>query len=110
MRRGVDTFSRRGKSADDRWSAFAADLHTLAGDFNVVATDELESDEDVCCVAAPVRDHTDRVVAALSVSAPVVRRTPLTWADWTAHARLGAARLSVRLGHRDSEGLLTELS
>jgi glucose-6-phosphate 1-dehydrogenase len=38
MRGGVDTFSRRGKSADDRWSAFAADLHTLAGDFNDAGT------------------------------------------------------------------------
>lgn len=38
MRRGVDAFSRRGKSAGDRWNAFATDLHTLAGDFGDAGT------------------------------------------------------------------------
>lgn len=34
MRQAVDRFSRRGKTEDDRWGKFAADLHTLSGDFN----------------------------------------------------------------------------
>ena len=64
------------------------------------AVEERESDEDVCCVAAPVHDHTGDVVAALSVSAPIMRRTPQLWEDWLGQARLGAEQLSARLGYR----------
>lgn len=38
MRDAVDKFSRRGKTKEEEWSTFAADLHTLAGDFNDVET------------------------------------------------------------------------
>jgi IclR family acetate operon transcriptional repressor len=37
------------------------------------AIDEIENEEGVRCVAAPVRDHTGSVVAGLSVSAPAYR-------------------------------------
>ncbi|MDK1473940.1 IclR family transcriptional regulator [Streptomyces sp. 549] len=65
-----------------------------------IAVEERESNPDVSCVAAPVRDATGEVVAALSVSVPTVR--------WTAQRRKeledlvvrGAGELSERLGHR----------
>jgi DNA-binding IclR family transcriptional regulator len=65
-----------------------------------VAIDDGESDSAVRCVAAPVRDHTGAVVAAMSVSAPIIRWTPATPAEWTRLVREGAAALSARLGYR----------
>lgn len=57
-----------------------------------------ESSPDVTCTAAPVTDHTGRIVAALSVSVPDVRwqRRPRT--AWEELVRRGAAALSERLG------------
>jgi IclR family KDG regulon transcriptional repressor len=65
-----------------------------------VAVEHRESNPDVSCVAAPVRDSSGRVVAALSISVPMIR-----WSDEREEelARLaveGADALSGSLGHR----------
>jgi DNA-binding IclR family transcriptional regulator len=65
-----------------------------------VAYDECESNEAVRCVAAGVRDHSGRIVAALSVSVPTIRWTDERAAEWTELVRGAAAELSGRLGHR----------
>ena len=65
-----------------------------------LAVEEREANPDVACVAAPVRDHTGSVVAAMSISVPTTR--------WSAEHRVqleqlvvtGAARLSELLGYR----------
>lgn len=63
------------------------------------STDDCESNRDVRCVAAPVRDHQGAVVAAMSISVPVSR----TAADWPGGlvdlVRDGARDLSRRLGY-----------
>ena len=65
-----------------------------------VAVDDGESDSAVRCVGAPVRDHTGMTVAAMSISAPIIRWTPTAHTDWTQLVREGAAALSTRLGYR----------
>ena len=65
-----------------------------------VAFEHRESNPDVSCVAAPVRDSAARVVAALSISVPVIRWDPARGAELEELARGGAAELSARLGHR----------
>ncbi len=64
-----------------------------------IAYDDRESDEGMWCVGAPVRDHTGDVIAGLSISTPMMRRTPATDTEWVRLVREGAAELSARLGH-----------
>ncbi|MEO3751088.1 IclR family transcriptional regulator [Streptomyces sp. B6B3] len=64
-----------------------------------VASEQRESNPDVSCVAAPVRDRAGRVVAALSISVPMVRWSEERQAELTELSVKGAGQLSERLGH-----------
>ncbi|MBT2439478.1 IclR family transcriptional regulator [Streptomyces sp. ISL-36] len=57
-----------------------------------------ESNPHVSCVAAPVRDHTGTVVAALSISVPDMRWKQRPEEEWATLAADGARRLSTELG------------
>ncbi|MFC7340250.1 IclR family transcriptional regulator [Saccharopolyspora griseoalba] len=77
--------------------ALREELDEVAADG--VAREYRESNESVACVSAPVRDQNGRVVAAMSISVPILR-----WNDETETAlrelvREGATALSERLGH-----------
>ncbi|MEU1892397.1 IclR family transcriptional regulator [Streptomyces pristinaespiralis] len=65
-----------------------------------IALERRESNADVSCVAAPVRDRSGRVVAALSISVPMIRWSEERRAELEQLAAKGAADLSERLGHR----------
>ncbi|MEU8818698.1 IclR family transcriptional regulator [Actinoplanes sp. NPDC048796] len=64
-----------------------------------VAVDIGESDTAMRCVAAAVRDHSGAVIAAMSLSAPIIRWTPQAHVEWTELIRGGAATLSARMGY-----------
>ena len=64
-----------------------------------VAVDIGESDSAMRCVAAAVRDHSGATIAAMSVSAPIIRWTPQAHVEWTGLVREGAATLSARMGY-----------
>ncbi|MFE3598497.1 IclR family transcriptional regulator [Streptomyces sp. NPDC059096] len=65
-----------------------------------VAVEHRESNPDVSCVAAPVRDRAGRVVAALSISVPMIRWSDEREEELSQLAVKGAGALSGRLGHR----------
>jgi IclR family KDG regulon transcriptional repressor len=64
-----------------------------------LAVDIGESDSAMRCVAAAVRDHSGVTIAAMSLSAPIIRWTPQTQVEWATLVREGAARLSTRMGY-----------
>jgi DNA-binding IclR family transcriptional regulator len=63
------------------------------------AVDNMEHQADVRCVAAPIRDHSGRVVASLSVSGPATRIAKGRIPALAARVREVAAKLSARLGY-----------
>ncbi|MDG4807165.1 IclR family transcriptional regulator [Micromonospora sp. WMMD1120] len=65
-----------------------------------VAVDVGESDTAMRCVAAAIRDHSGATIAAMSLSAPIIRWTPQVQVKWTELVREGAAALSTRMGYR----------
>ncbi|MGW3801466.1 IclR family transcriptional regulator domain-containing protein, partial [Streptomyces clavifer] len=68
-----------------------------------IAVEHRESNPDVSCVAAPVRDRSGRVVAALSISVPMIRWSEEREAELGQLAAGGADALSGRLGHHRSQ-------
>ncbi|TDD80794.1 IclR family transcriptional regulator [Saccharopolyspora karakumensis] len=64
-----------------------------------VAREYCESNDSVACVAAPVRDTSGEVVAAMSISVPILRWNDETEAALRDLVREGATALSERLGH-----------
>lgn len=65
-----------------------------------VAWDACESNPDVCCVAAPIRDASGAVAAGMSVSVPVHRWNPATAARLRRLVTAGADQVSTDLGYR----------
>jgi len=76
-----------------------AQIEAAASDGYATSVEELE--EGLTAVAAPVRDHTGGVIAALSVSGPVYRFTEERMRDVTPDVVAAAAAISNRMGHLD---------
>jgi len=64
------------------------------------AIDDQEREEGVRCVAAPVRDHSGRVIAAISIAGPTMRVTKEKVAELAAHVIRAANDISTKLGYR----------
>jgi IclR family acetate operon transcriptional repressor len=60
-------------------------------------TDEEEFAEDICCIAVPVRDSAQRVVAALSIAMPKSRYRKDRLPGWVKTLAAAAARIGGRL-------------
>jgi DNA-binding IclR family transcriptional regulator len=66
------------------------------------AIDDEESEMGLRCVAAPIRDHTGLVSAAISVSAPVQRMTKKNLQTAVPTVVAAAEAISRRLGYLPS--------
>ncbi len=64
------------------------------------AVDEEESELGMVAVAAPIRDDTGAVVAAVGIAGPVTRLTKRAVAGVIPHVIATADQVSVRLGYR----------
>lgn len=69
---------------------------------NGVAVDDAEFNVELRCLAAPVRNYTARVIAAVGISGPVWRVTPAEMDRLSARVSETARALSADLGWRGS--------
>jgi DNA-binding IclR family transcriptional regulator len=68
------------------------------------AVDDEEYEEHLRCVAAPVLDHTDAVIAAVSIAGPAHRMTDEELGTSIKAVLEGARQVSRNLGHRVDNG------
>ncbi len=67
------------------------------------AIDDVENEDGVRCVAAPVLDHAGQVVAAMSVSAPAYRFALEDLPRIAPGVQAAALELSVRIGYQEGD-------
>ncbi|MGH3004753.1 MAG: IclR family transcriptional regulator [Gaiellaceae bacterium] len=63
------------------------------------STDDVENEEGIRCVGAPVFDHSGRVAAGVSVAGPAQRVTPERFAELGELVRSQADAVSAAVGH-----------
>lgn len=74
------------------------------------AMDDEEHELGIHCIGAPIFDHTDSVVAALSVSWPAFRYKPEEEFDKIEAIKAAAAKISVLLGHAQDQPVPSDLA
>ena len=65
------------------------------------ALDRMEYEEEVECIAAPIRDHLGNVIAALSISGPQRKVGTPNEAQFVSQVVEGAALISYKMGYRE---------
>ena len=68
------------------------------------STDDMENEDGISCVGAPIFDHTGAVCAGVSIAGPAMRVTPDRFAGLGPLARDAGAEISVMLGYRPDGG------
>ncbi len=64
------------------------------------STDDMENEDGISCVGAPIFDHTGAVCAGLSIAGPATRVTPDRFAGLGPLVRDAGAEISARLGYQ----------
>ncbi|MDI3257029.1 MAG: IclR family transcriptional regulator [Kyrpidia sp.] len=86
-----------------RWPQLQAELQQVRE--RGFAVDREENEPGIVCVAAPIWDHTGRVCAALSVSAPKMRMSDARVNDLADRVRRAGLAVSARLGRPSTVGV-----
>ena len=84
-------------------AALLAELESIRQRGHAIDDEEIES--GLRCVAAPIRDHSGRVIAAISVAAPVQRMTKKNVQTTVPSVVAAAEAISRRLGYMPSLGV-----
>lgn len=107
-----DEPTRRALLADIRFGRLTPhtidDIATLAAQIETIrrqgyATDIEEMEEGLACIAAPIRDHSGKVIASVSISGPTTRVSDETMPDLIRIVRAAACDISHDLGFASSE-------
>lgn len=69
---------------------------------NGFATDEEENEVGLRCVAYPIYDYTDKIIAGISITGPSIRITEKLLAERGHHLKEAAEEISRRLGHQEN--------
>ncbi|GAB1482651.1 DNA-binding transcriptional regulator KdgR [Treponema sp.] len=80
-------------------AALEAELEKIRG--QLWSTDAEEHEQGILCLAAPIRDHEGRTIAALSTSWPVFRFEAARREEYIARIQEAAAEISAVLGAED---------
>jgi len=67
------------------------------------ATDLEELSEEIHCIGAPIRDHTNKVIAAISISAPAVRLTIQKMEKLKGSLMEASLQISKKLGYTETK-------
>ena len=67
------------------------------------STDDLENEDGIRCVGAPIFDHHRIVCAAISIAGPEGRITPDLFPELGARVREAALRISAQMGYPEDE-------
>jgi IclR family acetate operon transcriptional repressor len=67
------------------------------------STDDMENEDGISCVGAPIFDHTGAVCAGLSIAGPATRVTPDRFADLGPLVRDAGAEISAKLGYHPAK-------
>jgi DNA-binding IclR family transcriptional regulator len=96
--RGLQAFTPRSIVDPDRLRAELASVRKAG-----YATDNEEIEDGLRCIAAPVRDHSGTVIAALSIAGPSSRLPNRDLPARAARVTAAAAAISARLGYPGSQ-------
>jgi len=96
---GIKPYTPKTMTRRDELAAMLEEVATRE-----YAIDDEESEPGLRAIAAPVRNHTGSVIAALGVAAPVQRMTKKVMQDCVPDVIATAAAVSARLGYERRRG------
>lgn len=96
--KGVE-FKRYTKNTITNWDDFLKELKKVRQ--NGYAVDNEEHEEEIRCIAAPIKNYKGQIIAAISISGPVFRITDKKVNEFAFKVKNKALMISKRLGYME---------